>query len=280
MQRPQARRGRVDATAPGFSSYRSDGGHAVAQIIAPEPGHPHPARSLARHAGLVENRRSEAELREGSAPALLLGRLFGLLRRRLGLGPAVGLALLLAGLGVHQRRDPRAGGVGLAGRLLGDRIAGALGLGLRRRSSAALRRLLLRMRGKPNSRARRRPTRRSILPNPRHVVPRQSEILREHHTLRTDDRAQRKGCGPWWDRSRKLRCSSCCSADYFGFAGLWAFGFALQDALVFTSWSWRPRPRRPRCNRRAPCRPPRPSAWCRPAGFLAGAGFLSCADAP
>ena len=48
---------------------------------------------------------------------------------RLGLGAAVGLALLLAGLGVHERGDPPARVVGLAGRLLGQRVAGALGLG-------------------------------------------------------------------------------------------------------------------------------------------------------
>src|ERR1700704_924100 len=73
--------------------------------------------------------------------ALLLGRLGALLLRRRALGAAVGLALLLAGLGVHERGNPPAGVVGLAGRLLGNRVADALGLGglLRRLSGLRVR---------------------------------------------------------------------------------------------------------------------------------------------
>src|SRR5262249_46750898 len=58
-----------------------------------------------------------------------LAGVFGLFRRRLGLGPAIGLALLLAGLAVGQRRNPRARRIGLALGLIGDLIAGALALG-------------------------------------------------------------------------------------------------------------------------------------------------------
>ena len=51
MQRPQ-HAAPASTLRAGFSSYRSDGGHAVAQIIAPEPGHHTPLDPLHAMLGL------------------------------------------------------------------------------------------------------------------------------------------------------------------------------------------------------------------------------------